>query len=84
MILTAKSRKKIAASVPENDREPQSQMMDRILRDYWRMKSPSKLNLLRSYRDRCDDGVGKDWLASHCVFAEFAESIIAPTSEQHG
>ena len=77
MILTAKQRKAIVASVPAERREPETQMVDRIVRDYWRMKSPSKINLLREYRDRCDSELSADWLQTHCVFAEFAESIIA-------
>lgn len=77
MILTAKQRKSIASKVPAELREPESQMTDRIIRDYWRMKSPSKINLLREYRDRCDSELSKDWLNAHCVFAEFAETIIA-------
>ena len=76
MKLTAKERKTIAASVPDNAREHESQMLDRILRDYWQMVKPSKLQLLWEYQDRCDSDLSPEWLQSHCVFAEYAETII--------
>lgn len=67
----------IARGVSEANRIPESAMLDTILRDYWRMRKPSKNELLEQYRERCDTTLPTHWKDHHCQMAAFLESILS-------